>query len=69
MLENPRSQLEAIAHALCMPPEAFYGDLSQSEIGELITLMSLWLAIEDAQARRRALNVVRQEAERSGYRA
>jgi hypothetical protein len=44
---STRSDRSSFAHT----SDAFLEDLSQKEIGELATLMKLWLAIEDAQAR------------------
>lgn len=56
--------LVRVAEALGLPVDAFYSD-APGEAGELLTLMRLWAAIEDKQARQRILTVVRQEFERS----
>lgn len=60
-----RALLCRVAEALGLPVEAFYTD-APGEAGELLTLMRLWAAIEDRQARQRILMAARQEFERSG---
>ena len=57
--------LHRVAEAIGLPIEAFYSD-APGEAGELLTLMRLWAAIEDRQARQRILMAARQEFERSG---
>lgn len=42
------------------------GAQSAGELGELASLLQLWLSIRDPQARRRVLNAMRGEAERPG---
>ena len=59
-----RVLLGRVAEALGLPVEAFYSD-APGEAGELLTLMRLWAAIEDKQARQRILTIARQEFERS----
>lgn len=70
MIENQildarsRSLLMRVSEALGLPLEAFYSD-APGEAGELLTLMRLWSAIEDKQARQRILTIAKQEFERS----
>ncbi len=59
-----RSLLLRVSEALGLPLEAFYSD-APGEAGELLTLMRLWSAIDDKQARRRILMIAKQEFERS----
>lgn len=57
--------LHRVSETLGLSVDAFYHD-APGEAGELLTLMRLWAAIEDKQARQRILTVARQEFERSG---
>ncbi len=58
--------LQQISEVLGLPVEAFFADAA-GEAGEILTLMRLWLSIEDRQARQRILIVTRQEYERSAH--
>lgn len=61
------ARLRHIADSLGVPVSAFFeGD--PDEAADVLTLVRLWAAISDAQARRRILNLARQEAARCGYR-
>lgn len=62
-----RLLLSRVAEALGLPVEAFYSD-APGEAGELLTLIRLWAAIEDKQARQCILTVAKQKFERSGGR-
>ena len=64
-IENP--QLQAIARALSIEPEALLVDGLESDVSEVTRLLHLWSKIDDVQGRRRVLSVLRQEAERCGY--
>ncbi|MCJ2076479.1 hypothetical protein MKK68_12580 [Methylobacterium sp. E-016] len=82
MVNDNVHSLQAIADALGLPVEAFaagaQGDRAQGagereagaqsagELGELASLLQLWLSVRDPQARRRVLNAMRGEAERPG---
>ncbi|MCJ2114399.1 hypothetical protein MKK64_24850 [Methylobacterium sp. E-025] len=77
MVNDNVHSLQAIADALGLPVEAFAagaqgagereaGAQSAGELGELASLLQLWLSIRDPQARRRVLNAMRGEAERPG---
>jgi hypothetical protein len=58
--------LKRLAQELKMPVEAFLSDQFEGEVGDLLTFMRLWAAIEDSQGRRRVISVARQEAVRAG---
>jgi hypothetical protein len=64
-IKNP--QLQAIARALDIEPEALLVDGSEADVGEVTRLLHLWSKIDDVQGRRRVLSILRQEAERCGY--
>ncbi|MFD0938621.1 hypothetical protein [Methylobacterium trifolii] len=63
-----QSVLSQLARAIDEPLETFFGDPPEGDVGELFTLVQLWLAIEDKQARRRVLKVAQVESERAGCR-
>jgi transcriptional regulator with XRE-family HTH domain len=61
--------LSRLAAELNVPVEAFLGDPSEGDVGELLALIRLWSAIQDSQGRRRVLSAARLEAERSSDKA
>jgi hypothetical protein len=65
-IDNP--QLRAIAHALGIKPEVLFNGTPEIEANEATILLQLWSKIEDPQGRQRVLSVLRQEAERCGFR-
>ena len=64
--DHSHTLLLRVSETLGLPVEAFYHD-APGEAGELLTLMRLWAAIENKQARQRILMVARQEFERSTH--
>lgn len=58
--------LKRLAHELNLPVGVFLNDQFEGEVSDLLTLMRLWVAIEDSQGRRRVISVARQEAARAG---
>jgi hypothetical protein len=68
-IESPHDRrlatLKRLARELHVPVEAFLSDQFQGEVGDLLTLMRLWAAIDDSQGRRRVISVARQEAARA----
>ena len=63
--KSPATHLRLIAGTLDASPGASLGDEPDDDQSELLRF---WTAINDAQARRRVLNLARQEAARCGYR-
>jgi hypothetical protein len=59
--------LPHLAGELNVPVEALLEEATEGEAGELLALLSHWLAIKGSQGRRRVLSVARQEAGQSGY--
>ncbi|KNY21611.1 hypothetical protein [Methylobacterium sp. ARG-1] len=69
-IESPHHRrlatLKQLALELQMPVEAFLNDQPEGEVGDLLTLMRLWVAIKDSPGRRRVISVARQEVARTG---
>lgn len=65
--DNRSARLAEIARVLGIPVERFFAAPPDEAGGDVLTLLWLWSAIEDGQARRRVINLARQEAQRSGH--
>lgn len=64
-IPEPRAALKAIAEALNLPIEAFASEVPSRPSCETAAMLALWSAITDPQGRRRVLNLMHREAERS----
>lgn len=67
-ISPPPQRLDAIADALGVPVDKLFAGTAPNGADETLTLIRMWLGINDAQGRRRVLSLVRMEAERCGYR-
>lgn len=69
-IESPLSKrlktLKRLAQELRLPVESFLGDQFDGDVGDLLTLISLWSSIQDSQGRFRVISVAREEAARAG---
>ena len=67
MAEHQITRLHALADALNIPLEKFWAAVPEGEPGEAVTLLRLWSAVSDSQARNRIIAQLRAEADRAGY--